>query len=146
VAAQIIKRVDEDAVYYLIHWSHLRKADKYEINGTVPSVAGIFELYFMDERKSLRLMMVAKAWYGGLRNKLRKLTDPTLERDPRRRAILDRHDCYYRYAVTNSYPDMSDILYFFGESRLPDHHPFEPSGRYVDIFVDETSPDKVVTI
>jgi hypothetical protein len=146
VAAHITKRVDEDAVYYLIHWSNLRKADKYEINGSVPSVAGIFELYYMDDHKSLRLMMVAKAWYGGLRNKLRKLTDASLERDPRRRTILDRYECYYRYAVTNSYPDMSDILYFFGESKLPANHPFEPSGRYVDIFVDEKSPDKVVTI
>ena len=64
-------------------WSRLRKSDKYEIVKSVPSEAGIYELYYMDEKGKLCLFHVGKSWYGGLRNEIRLRTDVELETDPR---------------------------------------------------------------
>ena len=143
---EIKKQEDSGNVYYIVNWSALQKADKYDIIKTVPSVSGIYELYYMDEKKKLNLFYVSKAWYGGLRHSLRKLTDPELVRDPARHKVLNDYDCYYRYSLTNSYADMSDIIYFFARTYFPPSVKAEHSGRYIDIFVDEHSPDKIITI
>ncbi|MBN1837568.1 MAG: hypothetical protein JW820_17055 [Spirochaetales bacterium] len=143
---RINKEVDQENVYYTLFWSPLAKADRYEIIRKVPSVAGIFELYYMDEHKSLNLFFVSKAWYGGLRNWLRKATDATLEEDPRRKEILEKYDCYYRYAVVESYADMSDLMFFFADTYFPHGHSVSSSERYTDIFVREISPDKIVSL
>ncbi|MEJ2663334.1 MAG: hypothetical protein P8107_04695, partial [Spirochaetia bacterium] len=94
---QISKQVDRDVAVYTIRWSALRKAEKYDIIKTVPSMSGIFELYFQDEKKKLNLFLFSKVWYGGLKHQLRKFTDVELEKDEKRRYILDHFDCYYRY-------------------------------------------------
>lgn len=143
---EIQKQTNQDNVYYTIFWSGLKKADKYEIIKSVPSVSGLFELYYMDHKKKLNLFFMAKAWYGGLRNSIRKMTDAELERNPARRQVLQVYDCYYRYTMTNSYQDMSDILYFFSATYFPGKGKTAPSGRYTQIFVQEESPDKIVTI
>lgn len=109
----ILKKIKEDKVYYTINWSKLEKTVKYQIITTVPSVPGIFELYYMDEHKHLNLFYFCKAWYGGLRNTIRKMTDPELEKDKKRKHVLDTYSCYYRYAASNSFDDMTDILFFF---------------------------------
>ena len=142
----IRKKIKDNQVCYVIQWSNLRKADKYEIVRLVPSVAGIFELYYQDDKKKLNLFFFARAWYGGLRNTLRKRTDPELEQDPARKKILDQYDCYYRYSLTESFSDMSDILYFFAKTYFPHKADIVHSGRYQDIFIDEISNDKIVTI
>jgi hypothetical protein len=143
---QISKQVDRDVAVYTIRWSALRKAEKYDIIKTVPSMSGIFELYFQDEKKKLNLFLFSKVWYGGLKHQLRKFTDVELEKDEKRRYILDHFDCYYRYALTNSYNDMCDILYFFSRTYLPGSPAPAHSGRYADIIVHEVSKDKLVTI
>ena len=79
--AEVTKLVEAPDVYYTVFWSRLRKADRYEIITKVPSVSGIFELYYQDEHKQLNLFHIAKAWYGGLRTALRKATDPELEEE-----------------------------------------------------------------
>jgi hypothetical protein len=144
--AEVNKQVDRDRVYYTVFWSALAKPDRHEIISKVPSVAGIFELYYLDEHKQLNLFHVAKAWYGGLRNAIRKATDPELEQNPRRRELLEKFDCYYRYTAVDSYADMSDIFYFFAATYFPDGHAAVSSGRYEDIFVNEESPDKIVDV
>ena len=58
----IEKLEDIDAVYYTVRWSNLRKADKYDIVKMVPSVSGIFELYYMDDKKKLNLFFFSKAY------------------------------------------------------------------------------------
>jgi hypothetical protein len=137
---------DKGDVYYTVFWSPLRKADKFEIISKVPSVAGIFELYYQDRHKQLNLFRVSKAWYGGLRNWLRKITDPALEEDAARRKILTTYPCYYRYTTLNSYADMSDILFFFAETYNRGRHKVSHSGRYAGIFVKEVSEDKIIDL
>ena len=105
---RITKAVDGTSAYFTVYWSRLRKAEKYDIIQKVPSVSGIFELYYKDEQKKLNLLYVAKAYYGGLMNELRKRTDPELEDNEKRRKILSDRDCYYRYSPSDSYKDMTD--------------------------------------
>jgi len=144
--AQITKLVEEPDVYYTVYWSRLQKADRYRIISTVPSVAGIFELYYQDEHKQLNLLRIAKAWYGGLRNWLRKVSDPELEEDRVKKRLLETYDCYYRYTIIPSYGDMCDILFFFADTYRPHDHKVAPSGRYENIYVNEVSQDKIVTV
>jgi hypothetical protein len=42
------KRVRGRDAYFTVSWSRLRKSEKYEIVRSVPSDAGIYELYYMD--------------------------------------------------------------------------------------------------
>jgi hypothetical protein len=140
------KKVNENAAYYTIRWSHLTKADKYTIATAVPAVGGIFELYYEDEKKKLNLFYVSKAWFGGLRNQIRKQTDPELEDNAFRRNILNTRTCYYRYSMLESSSDMADILFFFAKTYFPHTMVTESSGRYEQIFVKELSDDKIVTI
>ena len=131
--------------YYTVSWSRLRKSNKYEIVKSVPSEAGIYELYYMDEKGKLCLFHVGKSWYGGLRNEIRLRTDSELETDEKRKAVLEEHDCWYRWTLVSASDDMADIIYFFaGTYHLAAkvHH----SGRYRNIFIKEISADKIVTI
>ena len=144
--AKVTKLVEAPDVYYTVFWSRLQKADRYEIITKVPSVSGIYELYYQDEHKQLNLFHIAKAWYGGLRARLRKTTDPELEEDKTKKEILEKNDCYYRYTVIPSYSDMSDILYFFAATYRPHTHKVSSSGRYENIYVNEVSEDKIVTV
>ncbi len=133
-------------VYFTIHWSRLKKSDKYDIVRSVPSEAGIYELYYMDDHGKLCLLHVGKSWYGGLRNEIRIRTDEELEDDARRRSILTEHDSYYRWSLISNSDDMADILYFFGQTYLPGTMAAHGSGRYERIFVNEVDADKIVTI
>ena len=144
--AKVTKLVEAPNVYYTVFWSRLQKADRYEIITKVPSVSGIFELYYQDEHKQLNLLRIAKAWYGGLRTWLRKVTDPELEEDEIKKGILENRDIYYRYTVVPSYADMSDVLYFFAATYQPRTHKVVSSGRYENIYVNEVSEDKIVTV
>ncbi len=143
---KVTKLVEAPDVYYTVFWSRLQKADRYEIIKKVPSVSGIFELYYQDEHKQLNLFHIAKAWYGGLRARLRKETDPELEEDKTKKEILEKNDCFYRYTVISSYADMSDILFFFAATYRPHMHKVVASGRYENIYVNEVSEDKIVTV
>ncbi|MBN1698480.1 MAG: hypothetical protein JW881_13275 [Spirochaetales bacterium] len=140
------KRERDESVYYTIRWSRLTKVDKYTIASAVPAVGGIFELYYEDVKKKLNLFFVSKAWFGGLRNQIRKQTDPELEDDPYRKNILNTYPCYYRYTMLESSSDMADILFFFAQTYFPHKMKAEDSGRYEQIFIKELSDDKIVTI
>ena len=121
MASFVTKREREDTAYYTVNWSELRKVDRHEIRKSVPSVAGIFEIYYLDRRKSLNMMAVAKAWYGGLRSEIRRVTDSELERDPVKKKILETRTCYYRYAEIPSYNDLEDIFLSIVEGAGPEH-------------------------
>ena len=144
--AEVKKRTDKDIVYYTIYWSRLKKSDKYDIISSVPSMAGIFELYYLDWKKKLNLFFVSRAWYGGLRNRIRKAADSEMESDPDRKHILETFSIYYRYIVVNSYHDMLDILYFFSATYFPHKNLMESSGRYASIFLKEISKEKITTV
>jgi hypothetical protein len=145
---EIDKRVDGNDAYFTIAWSPYAKADKYEIVRSVPAIGGIVELYYMDEYRKLNLYSVARSYYGGLRAVLREMTDPILERDERRRSILEAHKggIWYRWAHTESQDDMNDILFFFMETYVPGICVVDPSGRYDTIYVQELDAEKVVHV
>jgi hypothetical protein len=140
------KQVDKDNAYFTIQWSALRQTDRYEIIRIVPAVAGIYELYYRDAAKALRLFHVARAWYGGLRASIRETTDPELVRNGKHRAVLGEYETWYRYAPVRSYHDMSDLLFFFAETYFPNEQREKGSGRYDNVFVIEQSPDKLVDV
>jgi len=154
----ITKSVAKGNAYYTVQWSSLRRADKFEILNVVPSVSGIFELYYVDRARTLNYIDVYRAWYGGLRNSLRELTDPIITRIPGLRDLAKRRLLVYRYSQSNSNADMADVLYFFRESKHPSpgspaaqapgvsSERIDPSGRYRYVYVNESSPDKLVTI
>ncbi len=143
----ITKRVDnEGAVYFTVRWSPLAEVDRYEIIKKVPAMSGLFELYFQDKRKKLNRFYIARVWIGSLRSRIRKLTDPTLVEEENWKEVLNTKKCFYRYSVTNSFNDLTDVFYFFAETFYPGRHKTYHSDRYENIFVEELSPDKIVTI
>ena len=143
---EVHKLVRARDAYFTVSWSRLKKSDKYDIVKSVPSAAGIYELYYMDDKGKLCLFHLGKSWYGGLRNELRVRTDVELETDPSRRAILEEHDSWYRWSLLNSSDDMSDVLFFFAQTYLPGILTVHHSGRYAHVFVKEIDADKIVTI
>lgn len=146
-AGPVVEKKEKDStVYFTIHWSNLYKVEKYFIINSVPSVAGIFELYYMDEKKKLVLMFVSRVWYGGLRTRLRRITDPELTEHPKRKQLLENRSCYFRYTISQSFADMQDILFFFAGRYVPGVDAVQHSGRYEEIFIEEISADKITTI
>jgi len=138
--------VDELDVYYSIYWSRLRPVDKHDIHATVPAVAGVYELYYQDEKGKLVLFRLAKTWYSGVRHALREDTDVELVKDEARRAILDERSCLYRYCEMRTDPDMSDVVYYLERTYLPGSLEYHHSGRYDRIYIKELSDDKIVTV
>lgn len=142
----ITKRIRGGDAYYTINWSPLEEINKYRIMSSVPSMSGIFELYYLDESKTLNIFCLSRAWYGGIRNTVREMCDPISLRYPEYRSFFSEHPVILRYALSDSFQDMADILYFFFSSGVLQTRESEASGRYGDIYVKEQSRDKLVTI
>ncbi len=140
------KRGVNQDIYYYVNWSPLSKADRWEINAKVPAVAGIFEIYWMDDTKHLRLYNVGQTHYGGLRSEIRRLTDPELCDDMKAREFLEDKELWYRYAPTNSIGDMADVVWFFMNTYFPEKTVVEHSGRYENIYIKESEPDKLIWV
>jgi hypothetical protein len=137
----------EQNVYYSVNWSPLALADRHEIITKVPSVAGIFEIYWMDESKKLRMFVVGQTNYGGLRSEIRRITDPELcVNDEKAKKILEEKEIWYRYAPTDSAKIMSDVIWFFMSTYFPENTSVQHSGRYENIFVKESAPDKLIWV
>lgn len=136
-------KIDHGNIYYTLVWSPLTKADKYEVTLRVPSVAGLFELYRMDKDKKLNLLAVTHAWYGGLRSEIRAAIDPDATSDPVKKAELEDAELYYRYALSNSFPDILDVVWFLHTTYFPNDVRVENSGRYPRMYLNEKAPDKV---
>ena len=132
-------------IYYFVKWSPIAKAEKYDIIAKVPALAGIFEIYWMDESKRLRLFYLDKINYGGLRSELRQVTDPELcGNNEKRKKILEEKEIYYRYSFTDSARIMDDVIWFFMQTYFPKDAPaVNHSGRYKNIFLKESAPDKL---
>jgi hypothetical protein len=134
-------------IYYFVQWSPLSKADRYEIIAKVPSLAGIFEIYWMDESKRLRLFFLGQTNYGGLRSEIRRITDPELcKNDEKARIILEEKEIWYRYSPTDSSNIMSDVTWFFMQNYFPEKTDVKHSGRYTNIFLKESAPDKLIWV
>jgi len=133
--------------YYFVQWSPLSKAERYDIITKVPALAGVFEIYWMDDNNRLRLFVVGKTDYGGLRSEIRRLTDPELCKDNEKaRKILEEKEIWYRYAPTDSSNVMADVVWFFMQNYFPEVNTFKHSGRYENIFLKESAPDKLIWV
>jgi hypothetical protein len=140
-----LKEKGEEA-YYNVQWSPLAIADRWAISSSVPSVAGIYEIYWMDDRKHLRMFAVGNTVYGGLRSELRRLTDSELATNENSRRILEDEEIWFRYAPTNSTSVMADLVWFFRKTYFPENPWVEHSGHYKKIFLKESAPDKIIWI
>ncbi len=140
----LTKEEDEkNAVYYHLSWSALTFADKYRISTSVPAVAGLYELYYMDTHKRLNMLAITDTWYGGLRSRIRKAIDPYAMHNPEYRELLENAPIYYRYSCSDSFGDLLDAVWFLHSMYFPDDVRVEHSQRYKKIFLKETAPDRV---
>jgi len=142
----IIAQEKEDNVYYNVQWSPLSLAERWTINAKVPSVAGIYEIYWMDDHNHLRMMAVGETHYGGLRTEIRRLTDPELVTDSKTRQILEDEEIWFRYVPCNSVDNMTDVVWFFRSTYFPENPGVDHSGRYKKIFLKESAPDKLIWV
>ncbi|MCL2068170.1 MAG: hypothetical protein FWG99_11995 [Treponema sp.] len=142
-----ISTLEKDGnVYYYVNWSPLAIADRWDINAKVPSVAGIYEIYWMDDQKHLRMLGLGQTHYGGLRSELRRLTDPELITDPEAKKILEEKEIWFRYVPCHSAKIMLDIVWFFMQTYFPEKTMTIHSGRYKKIFIAESEPDKLIWV
>jgi hypothetical protein len=136
--ALIQKEEKGGRAYYTISWSPIRKAEKYDIQKTVPAMSGVYELYYKNHEGQLTLFYYGKAWLGGLRAVIRELTDPILlKQRPDLLAIVSKHECFYRFVQCDCLPDMEDIVHWITVSYKRDEKDYPPSGRYAEIRVNE---------
>jgi hypothetical protein len=136
----------EENVYYNVQWSPLILAERWTINSKVPSVAGVYEIYWMDDHNHLRMLSVGETHYGGLRTEIRRLTDPELVTDPKAREILENEEIWFRYVPSNSLDNMADVVWFFRSTYFPENPGVEHSGRYKKIFLKESTTDKLIWV
>jgi hypothetical protein len=133
-------------VFYFITWSPLALAERWTINAKVPSVAGIYEIYRMDDHEHLRMLTVGNTHYGGLRTELRRLTDPELTSEPKTKKILEDEEIWFRYVPCNSAEIMADVIWFFRGTYFPENPGVQHSGRYEKIYMNESAPDKLIWV
>lgn len=138
--AVIEKKTRKKNVYFTISWSDFLPMEKHLINNKVPSIAGIFEVYYLDTNKTLRFIGRDRAYYGGLRNTLRQISDPALPSVVAMEAVPTDRPLYFRYSHVESQDDMDDLLYFLEQTRFSEQDVFDHSGRYTNIYVNEHSP------
>ena len=143
---RITAREKGDAIYYTIQWSPLTLAERWTINAKVPAIAGVYEIYWMDDHKHLRMLSVGNTHYGGLRSELRRLTDPELAVDANLRSTLETKEIWFRYAPVNSPAIMADVVWFFRKTYFPENPGVEHSGRFKKIFMKESAPDKLIWV
>ncbi len=137
------KFVKDRTAYYTIHWSPIIRVDKYEIQRTVPAMAGIFELFYRGSDRKLHLFHYGIAWLGGLRAVIREMTDPLLMKDrPDIQRVLKDHECFYRFVVCESREDLEDLLAFFGKTKGSPQR--AASGRYENVRLKELSTQSPV--
>jgi hypothetical protein len=133
-------------IHYFVRWSPLAVAERWDINAKVPAIAGVYEIYWMDDHKHLRMLIVGQTHYGGLRSEIRRLTDPELTGDPRTKHILADEEIWYRYAPVNSPAAMADVVWFFMQTYFPENPGVEHSGRYRKIYMNESAPNKLIWV
>jgi len=132
--------------YYLIQWSPLAIAERWTINASVPAVAGVYEIYWMDDHNHLRMLAVGDTHYGGLRSEIRRLTDPELTLDQKVRKTLEDEEIWFRYTPSHSPENMLDVVWFFRKTYFPENPGVEHSGRFKNIFMSESAPDKLIWV
>ncbi|HCC38288.1 MAG TPA: hypothetical protein DEQ14_12170 [Treponema sp.] len=135
-----------EAVHYSIRWSPLELAERWSINAKVPAVAGVYEIYWMDDHNHLRMLSVGQTHYGGLRSEIRRLTDPELITDTKTKKTLEEQEIWFRYCPSHSPEIMADVVWYFKKTYFPENPGVEHSGRYRKIYMNESAPDKLIWV
>jgi len=139
-----IERLEKgDQAYFTLYWSKLTKADKYTITTSVPSVSGLYELYYEDYEKRLNLLTINTAWLGGLRSQIREDIEPDFNKPKNLRIVLENLPIYYRFSMSDVSEDIQDVVWFLNQTYFGEKSKVHDSGRYKNIFVKEAAPDKI---
>lgn len=139
-----IERMEkDDQAYFTLYWSKLTKADKYTITTSVPSVSGLYELYYEDYEKQLNLLTINTAWLGGLRSQIRQDIEPDFNKPKNLRIVLENLPIYYRFSMSDVSEDIQDVVWFLNQTYFGEKSKVHDSGRYKNIFVKEAAPDKI---
>lgn len=138
----ILVETNKTKAFYSLYWSALEKADKYKITTSVPSVSGLYELYYEDAEKKLNLLTIAIAWLGGLRSQIRSSIDPDGKSDEIK-AIIENNKLYYRYTISPSFNTLKDVAWFLNLSYFKEESKSEHSKQFETISLKEFAPDKI---
>ncbi|MBN2658127.1 MAG: hypothetical protein EH225_13235 [Calditrichaeota bacterium] len=130
----IILEIRNPSAYYTVHWSPFIRLSKDRIRSTVPSEAGIFQVY-QNRGGNLELMGTHQAYYGGLRSIFLEIMDEDCQIAFPQKERLREGETYIRYTLSSSRDILRDILHHYTGS--------ESSGRFTDILVEEKETMKV---
>lgn len=133
----VSKEVRKGEVFYEVPWTPLREADRHDIAHRVPSLAGVYEIFWEDEKKRLHLFSLEPAWYGGLRAKLSEKIDVDFESNPGRKAIIADKKLFYRFVFVESWDDVKDLMCGLLQIYQPQLGTLPSSGRYKRIHIQE---------
>lgn len=126
--------IGPDAHYHL-PWTPLKKADRHEVSLKVPALAGIFEIFYQDEKKHQILLTLEAAWYGSVQSKIREKIDSELEGSPGKKTILEDRPLYYRFVLCDSWPDIQDIMGYLIKKYRGEVPGLRDSGRYRRVYL-----------
>jgi hypothetical protein len=132
----VSKQVHREIAYYDLDWSPLLPVDRQAINGSVPSLAGVWELYWLEKSRVPRLLKMGRAWYGGLRNEIRMEADASQLQNREIAEYLTSGDSYYRYCICEKAMDLNELYWVLCSLRGM-VGPEAPPKRYRDIRIRE---------
>ena len=138
----ISKQIHRNIAYYRVGWSPLYPSIKESINNTVPSLPGLWELYWLEKSFTPRILKMGRAWYGGLRSELRVEADGEEHRNRNIKEYLTSGDCYYRYVVCEIAADLEELYDLIASIRGVVGPRMPPPKRYDDVRVSE--PDEMI--
>ena len=140
--SSVSKDIHQNIAYYTITWSALFPNSRESIAGAVPSLPGIWELYWLEKSISPRILKMGRAWYGGLRSELRVEADGGERRNRHIREYLNSGDCYYRYTICEVASDLEEIYDVLTSIRGLPGPETAPVKRYTEVRISE--PDKMI--
>ncbi|MFW6363687.1 MAG: hypothetical protein ACOC0D_07550 [Spirochaeta sp.] len=138
---QIKKQIHRERAFYHIEWSILEPVSRHTIHSCVPSLPGIWEIYYLENARIPRILKMGRAWYGGLRNVLRLEADGTELQNRDLQEVLESGDSYYRYTVCEIAADLEEVYDVLTTLRgVPS--PAPPPKRYREVRILE--PDEML--
>ncbi len=137
-AHRVSLTVRGNQAFFAVPWTALNLADRHAIAWEVPSVAGLYQVYWEDERRKLRIFSWGQAWYGGLRGKLAESIDQDHEPLQARKEILEHRRLWYRYVLCESWGDLQDLFCLYEQIFNPNEPPPASSGRFQFLHLRET--------
>ncbi|AFG36270.1 hypothetical protein [Spirochaeta africana] len=132
----ITKQVHRERAFYHIQWSVLEPVSRHTINSRVPSLPGIWELYYLENSRIPRMLKMGRAWYGGLRNVLRLESDGSELQNRDMQELLESGDSYYRYTVCEIAADLEEVYDVLTTLRGVPSPPAPPQ-RYREVRIQE---------